>query len=48
MKKGDNSYQSLDGRNTRTKPAKVEIKISDVEAWLANMFISRNITFCVS
>ena len=35
--KGDNSYQQLDSSDTCTKSAKVKMRVSQSEAWAAEM-----------
>ena len=35
--KGDNSYKPIGGRNTPTKSAKGEIRVYELDTWLAKM-----------
>ena len=43
--KGDNSYKPIGGRNTPTKSAKGEIRVYELDTWLAKMnnFFSKKV-----
>lgn len=43
--KGNNSYQPLEGSDTRTESTKVKIRVSDSEAGLAKIHINMDVIF---